>query len=135
MSEDYDLKPQQHPAPPPVEPRETPVLPYRAPRLDTPTQRPGSSVGPFIIGFVASLGVCVGGFMLLGLTFEVSQPLRWVSFSVVCGAVVGLFFLRYPLQQRFGFSGFGRGVTVGVILGMMALGPCAGCYFLRLFEA
>ena len=136
MSEDddYDLKPPERSAPQPPGPREPPVLPYRAPRLDTPPQRPGSSIGPFVIGFFAALGVCAGGFLLLGYTFEVSQALRWLNFLVVCAAVIGLFVVRYPLQQRFGFSGFGRGVTVGVILGMMALGPCAGCYFLRLFE-
>lgn len=138
--DDYELK-----SPPaPDEPErgtvvpKSPVVPYRpvaADRDGCGSRGSTSTAGPFALGFFAAVGVCAGSFVLLGSTYDVTQALRVLTFTGVVAALAGLFVLRGVLQSRFGFSGFGRGMFVGLMLGGIALGPCAGCYFLRLFEA
>lgn len=138
--DDYDLKPGDEAArrparPPPAVP---PIVGYRPVAADHEERRATvwvSSWAPFALGFFAALGVCAGSFMLLGYTFDAEQVVRVFTLAGVIAAIAGLFVLRRVLQQRFGFSGFGRGLFVGLMLGGLALGPCAGCYFLALFEA
>ena len=134
--DDYDLKPQDpkppEPAPPAADP---PVMSYR-PAADEhrAMRQPASTVGPFLIGLVAALTVCAGGFLLMGYTFDASRPIRVLILLSALGCAAGLFLVRPVLQNRFGFAGFGRGVVVGLILGGIALVPCAGCYTLMLLE-
>ena len=131
---DYELKPDEpDPGPPP------PATPFRPP---APPAHPAGprrgvhvpSVVPFALGLFASLGLCAGTFILFASTYKQPLAARRLYFFGALAAFVGLFLVRGPLQQRWGFTGFGRGIFIGMMLGMIALFPCAGWYALRLFE-
>lgn len=88
------------------------------------------SVGAFIGGFFAALGVCAAGILSLAFTYDpVPKPLHPL---IVGGLLVGVgafvFFSATIGKRRAGWRGFGRGSTIGLVLGMLALGPCALCY-------
>jgi hypothetical protein len=46
-------------------------------------------------------------------------------------AVVALFIVSVRRTTR-AWPGYGPGATAGLVLGLMALGPCAACYLLSL---
>jgi hypothetical protein len=126
---DYDLKPEpDHTAP--TERRSPGVLPYRSPADRVYTNR--LAAVPAALGFLLAAGGCAGAFVLFASTYDASLAARRACFFGTAGAFMVLVVIRYLLQQRFGFSGFGRGMLVGALLGLCALFPCAGLYALTL---
>jgi hypothetical protein len=90
----------------------------------------GIRVLPFLGGFFGSLLACAAAFVLLAATLDVSQQGRMLIFLGVGTCFAGLVVLAARLGKRPALSGIGRGVAIGLALGMMALGPCAFCYVL-----
>jgi hypothetical protein len=113
------LKPSNPPSP------GTPVLDYR-PR----GAKDGAvSMAAFVLGFFAAIGV--GAVVFFGLAETVGDsPLspgeRVFVFAVGLAALIGLILGAILVGQNT-FNGFGRGVATGLVLAMMALGPCAFC--------
>ena len=81
------------------------------------------------VGLLGALGVCAAGFILLAATVE-AQPreAHAVYLGVVIVAVIATVVAGVLLTRRPGWRGFGLGVTIGLGLGLAALGPCALCY-------
>jgi hypothetical protein len=93
----------------------------------------GPTVLRFTGGFFTAIGVCAGCVILLGATVDFQPKSAHVLFlGIVLAAVVGLILLTTSVRRIPGWSGFGLGVTVGLVLGMMALGPCGFCYLMTL---
>jgi hypothetical protein len=87
----------------------------------------------FAGGFFTSIGICAACFILLGATVSFEPKAAHVIFlGIVLAAVVGLIVLTTSVRRNPSWSGFGPGVTVGLVLGMMALGPCGFCYLMTL---
>jgi hypothetical protein len=113
------------PAPPPI----SGALSYRSAR----DEGDGWTGLRFAGGFFAAIGVCAGCFILLAATVDYQPKAAHVVFlGVVLAAVVGLIVLTTSVRRNPSWSGFGPGVTVGLVLGMMALGPCGFCYLMTL---
>jgi hypothetical protein len=126
---DYELKPRPR-DPEGHAPHPPTVLPYRSPFDRVHTNRLAAL--PAILGFFATLGVCAGAFYLFAATWEESRAVRCACLFGTLAVFIALALIRIPLQQRFGFSGFGRGMLIGTLLGMFALVPCAGFYTLTI---
>lgn len=123
----YQLKPD---APRPRRRRQQNVLAYRSP-LDR-IQMNRLAALPGAIGFFCTLGACAGAFHLFAATWQESRGVRVACLVGTAAAVVVLAMVRIPLQQHFNFSGFGRGVLAGTMLGMFVPAPCAGYYVLTI---
>jgi cell division protein FtsW (lipid II flippase) len=105
------------------------ALPYRSTR-DEDDGRTGLR---FAGGFFTAIGVCAGCFILLAATVDFQPKSAHVLFlCIVLAAVIGLIVLTTSVRQNPSWRGFGPGVTVGLVLGMMALGPCGFCYLMTL---
>ena len=120
-------QPAPAPAPPvhvAIDDTESRVLSYRSPAHEQHT-----SAGAFVGGFFAALGLCGLGVLILGSTVEgvPDNAHGPILISVIAG-VIAYIFICIPLAARPGWRGFGRGTLIGMILGMLALGPCAFCY-------
>ena len=72
-------------------------------------------------------------FALVATGERTSVQTRRLVFSGMVIVIVGLIFAAINLRKRPGWTGFGRGVAIGLALALMALGPCAACYILTLF--
>ena len=123
------------PNPPPLPemsygPGGVPILPYRNYHdfANPPPPRTGAVVG----GFFAALGVCALGVVVL--MASLGTPTYTHGFFLI-GVVTGvlLFVFTTPfIAEKPSMRGWGRGVAIGMCLGMLALGPCAFCYTLTL---
>jgi hypothetical protein len=110
----------------------SPVLNYSSVRKQ-PYTVPRVQTGWFVSGFFSSLLVCAGGFTLLAATFQgVSGQSggNLIYLLAVIFSIVGLIWMATRINRR--LSGFLLGSTIGLCLGMLALGPCAFCYLLTL---
>jgi ribosomal protein S27E len=118
----------------PVEPPQDPssglhvpsiVLQYHSPR------RRGMSDDRFNIlaamaGFILALGTCAAGVFLLAST--AGSHLGYLYVALIVAAIVLLCFVAAAFGDRRGFIGLRPGVIIGLVLGMMVLGPCGLCY-------
>lgn len=87
----------------------------------------------FAGGFFTAIGVCAGCFILLAATVDYQPKAAHIVFlGIVLAAVVGLILLTTSVRRNPSWRGFGPGVTVGLVLGLMALGPCGFCYLMTL---
>ena len=108
------------------------VLEYGVPR----GTRPSASTGAVAAGFFCAIGVCALGVFVLGGTVSMSgaggeqKGLRALVLGGVVLMVVTFIVFTVRLSPR--WRGFGPGATAGLILGMLALGPCAACYLMTL---
>jgi hypothetical protein len=105
------------------------VLPYGH------AERPEAlrAVGAFVSGFFVALGLCAGCVVLMAATFDAkSSAQKGTVHTIVIVAIViaiaGLIVLSRILAKRNIWIGFGRGIAIGLALGLMAVGPCALCY-------
>jgi hypothetical protein len=114
------------PPPTPLYPGEPPLLPYRNYRGFTPQEptRAGAVVG----GFFSAMAVCAVGFFVLAATVDNSKGHHAIILLLVVSGVIAFMFSTPALSHRPGWNGYGRGVTIGLTLGLIALGPCAFCY-------
>jgi hypothetical protein len=104
------------------------VLSYARP----PRDRTGTAgmLLRFLGGFFIGLAICVGSMFLLGASYDAARTsgARPVVVGVV-GAVYLTIGIAAITSDRKGILiGLGRGISVGLVLGLMALGPCALCY-------
>jgi hypothetical protein len=118
-----NLSSQTSSQPPPI----PPPLTYR-----TYQQESDGRIGlRFAGGFFTSIGVCAACFVLLGVTVDFQpKPAHIIFLGIALTAVVGLILLSVSMHRKADWRGFGPGVTVGLVLGMMALGPCGFCYLM-----
>jgi hypothetical protein len=87
----------------------------------------------FAGGFFTAIGACAACFILLGATVDFQPKEAHIIFlGIALAAVVGLIMLSVSMHRNPAWRGFGPGVTVGLVLGMMALGPCGFCYLMTL---
>ena len=118
---------QQTPEPPADFPQPGDVLNYAAPyRSDRPGT--GAIIGRFIGGFFLGLGLCALFMFLFGGTYDQPSLVKKMIFFSAAGAFIGLAMLAIFLEHRTPLVGLGRGLGVGLVLGLMAVGPCAFCY-------
>jgi hypothetical protein len=110
----------------PLAPGQPPLLPYggyhRGP--PPPPANPIAAVG----GFFAALAVCAVGFFTLGFTVDSYKGKHGLILLGVVTLVLLFVFSTPGLASRPKWRGYGRGVTIGMSLGLLALGPCAFCY-------
>ena len=96
--------------------------------------RPPASAAAVAAGFFSAVAVCAFGFIVLGATANFggrSGPnYNALILAVVVAAVV--FYIVLLVRNAGRWPGFGPGATAGLVLGLMALGPCAACYLLTL---
>ncbi len=110
-----------------------PSIPGALPYRPTPDEDDGRTGLRFAGGFFTAIGVCAGCFILLAATVGIEPKSAHVLFlCIVLAAVIGLSALATSVRQNPSWRGFGPGVTVGLVLGMMALGPCGFCYLMTL---
>lgn len=102
--------------------------------LEYQQSRTPVSVLAFLGGFIVAIVIGIICFYALVATGErTSVMTRRLVFSGMVIVIVGLIFAAINLRRRPGWTGFGRGVAIGLALALMALGPCAACYMLTLF--
>ena len=102
--------------------------------LEYQQSRSPVSVLAFLGGFIMAIVIGIICFFALVATGErTSVQTRRLVFSGMVIVIVGLIFAAINLRKRPGWTGFGRGVAIGLALALMALGPCAACYILTLF--
>jgi hypothetical protein len=116
------------------DPSSPPMLNYssvhRQPRAVEPVR-----TGWFVSGFFSSLLVCAAGFLLLAASLANGSGQSMNNGNIlyllaVIISVVGLMWMATRINRR--LRGFLLGATIGLCLGMLALGPCAFCYLLTL---
>ena len=112
--------------PQPLAPGQPPLLPYGGYRSGTPPPpaNPIAAVG----GFFAALGVCAAAFFTLGFTLNSYRGMHGLILLGVVTFVLLFVFSTPGLASRPSWRGYGRGVTIGMCLGLLALAPCAFCY-------
>jgi hypothetical protein len=102
--------------------------------LEYQQARPQVSVLAFLGGFIMAVVIGIICFYAMVATGErTSVTTRRLVFSGMVVVIVGLIIAAINLRRVPGWTGFGRGVAIGLALAMMALGPCAACYMLTLF--
>jgi len=95
---------------------------------------PSVSILGFIGGFIFAIVIGIACFYAMIITGDRSSVwTRRLVFILMIAAIVGLIFLAAWASRKPAFRGLGRGVVVGLVLSMMALGPCGACYMLTLF--
>jgi len=114
--------------PPPAE-----VLEYGnlkvPPKQMKPSEMPGISVSAFFLGFFGAVGVPAVSFLFMAwLHDNTSFVEKWMILPGVVIAISGLIAAALWLRQVPNFRGVGRGVAVGLLVGMMVMGPLAFCY-------
>ncbi len=90
---------------------------------------------PFAAGFFISLAVCAGGFFLLGANVTTTGHVHGgnvIYLLIVVGTVVATICMGVVVGRKPRMRGFNQGMAVGMVLGMLALGPCAFCYLMML---
>jgi len=103
------------------------TLDYRRPRAYQRGREP-MGVGAVTGGLFASLGVCATGFFVLLGTLDLPREQHAnILLGVVLMVLMFIFAAPYFASRR-GWRGFGLGATIGMVLGLLALGPCAFCY-------
>jgi ribosomal protein S27E len=116
------------------------MLMYQAPYQYSPTPTEPTSAAAAAGGFFASIALCAAGFFLLAATSGLSRPSSTAGmpatrgfFLLIVVAAVITYMIGIPaMARRPGWKGFGTGATIGLTLGMLALGPCAFCYLITL---
>jgi len=105
-------------------------LPYAQYRRGPPPEptNPFAAVG----GFFAALGVCAAGFFTLGFTVDAYKGMHGLILLGVVTFVLLFAFSTPGLSNRPKWRGYGRGVMIGMCLGLLALAPCAFCYTMTL---
>jgi hypothetical protein len=102
------------------------VLSYRS-RVSARSD--STSLGAFVAGFLISIVVCAVCFVILAATAEGGgKTAHVVWFLLVVGIMIG--FITGASRVSYRWRGFGLGTTVGMCLGMLAVGPCAFCYLI-----
>jgi hypothetical protein len=108
------------------------VLGYGMPQ----SRRAGASTGAVLAGFFGAIGVCALGIFVLGGTVSMGgsgREQRNYNALVLAGVVLMVIaFIVFTVRLSARWRGFGPGAIAGLILGMMALGPCAACYLMTL---
>ena len=109
------------------------VLEYGTPR---PPRRPATA-GAVTAGFFSAVGVCAAGFVVLLLSAEATTGSRRSANDynalILAGVVVAvLLYIAATVRFSRRWGGFAPGAIAGLVLGLMALGPCAACYLLTL---
>ena len=117
-------------SPQPLAPGQPPLLPYGGYRPGP--QQPPANLLASMGGFFAALGVCAVGFFTLALTVDSYKGMHGLILLGVATLVLLFVFSTPGLASRPKWSGYGRGVMIGMCLGMLALGPCAFCYTMTL---
>jgi ribosomal protein S27E len=112
-------------------------LDYRIPAQFRGPPREPTNYLAAIGGFFLAIGVCIGGIILLvaslaGASHATSPHGNLVYLIVVVLAVAGVIWAAARFGRRPGWRGFIPGVTIGLTLGMLALGPCGFCYLISL---
>ena len=100
----------------------------RDPMIAEEAPRPSTArvVIGFLVAFVAAQLVCAGGMLLFLATIDTGLPYK-IGFTTLSGAAT-LAVLGIGIALRKKFKGVLAGSIVGLVLGYMALGPCAFCY-------
>jgi hypothetical protein len=107
------------------------VLNYARPRpVRTSSYSQKTNIGAAIGGFFLGLGVCIAGTALLVATMGRERTLLYPL--LVLGAVLGVAMAGGTLVSKPGFKGFQPAVVIGLVIGMLALGPIGLCYFVVL---
>lgn len=125
---------------PQLPPSERELLAYQSPYKYSPYTREPTNGWAAAGGFFVSIGLCAGGFFLLAATTSLSSSssssggasARGFLLLIVIAAVITYMIGIPALSRRPGWRGFGTGATIGLVLGMLALGPCAFCYLITL---
>ena len=108
------------------------VLPYgnlKVPKKSKPSDMPGISMSAFFLGFFAAVGVPgVSFFAMTWLHEHTSFVEKWMILPGIVIAGIGVIAGALWVRQLPNFRGVGRGVAVGLIMGMMVMGPMAFCY-------
>jgi hypothetical protein len=115
----------------PASARQPVVVEYGA--LPRGTRR--ATAGAFAGGFFSALAVCGLGILVLSATVDVSSQNsgRNNNALFLVGVVVMVVsFIVASVRFAGRWRGFGPGAAVGLVLGLMALGPCAACYLMTL---
>jgi hypothetical protein len=122
--------PVDFPPPQPLAPGQPPLLPYSQyrPGPPPPPTNPLAAVG----GFFAAIGVCAAGFFALAATVNGYKGSHGLILLGVVTFVLLFTFSTPGLAHRPKWRGYGRGVMIGMCLGLLALGPCAFCYTMTL---
>jgi hypothetical protein len=125
------------PPPPPLNPPLPPPLPGQPGTIDyrygwAGAKPPPTSVGATIGGFFAAVGVCALGFLILLGTLDKAKYHHGEILLGIVLMVLAFAFVTPNLSRRPGWRGYGMGVTIGLTLGLLALGPCAFCYTLTI---
>jgi hypothetical protein len=80
--------------------------------------------------------VCALGFLILGSTVEMNNSRRSgvnVHAIILAGVVfMVITFMVMTARLSGRWRGFGPGAAAGLVLGLLALGPCAACYLMTL---
>jgi hypothetical protein len=114
----------------PLAPGQPPLLPYGQyrPGPRPPPTNPLAAAG----GFFAAIGVCAVGFFTLAATVDGYEGKHGLILLVVVTLVLLFSFSTPGLSNRPKWRGYGRGVMIGMCLGLLALAPCAFCYTMTL---
>jgi hypothetical protein len=94
-----------------------------------PSEMPGISISAFFLGFFGAVGVPPLSFLAMAwLRDNTSFVEKWMILAGVAIAIIVLIAGALWLRQVPNFRGVGRGVAVGLLVGMMVMGPLAFCY-------
>jgi hypothetical protein len=88
----------------------------------------GWTIARFIGGFFLALAFCVLCMIIFGSSYNQHGAAKGAIFITVAAVWIGLAIGAATLEHRGAALGLGRGACVGLLLGLMALGPCALCY-------
>ena len=128
-------------------PPTTPLIeiPILAPEAQTPVLLDYSSIhrgdnepvktwrwGAATSGFFAAIGICAAGFFILAETIQSTSGVGLAYLATIGASIVVFCIMAARLNKRSGMYGFGQGAALGMVLGMLALGPCAFCYLITL---
>lgn len=123
---------------PPVD--ETPPAPGQPIALNYSVPRrpsgPPVTAGAIAAGFFTAILVCGLGFLVLAAS-AFGGPARtgdpnYNAFILAAVVTMVIGFIVFAVRFSGRWRGFGPGATAGLVLGLMALGPCAACYLLTL---
>ena len=106
------------------------TIEYRTPKHFTPADP--VNILATLGGFFLSIGVCAGGFFLLGFTANYRTGGKPIYLLLVAIAVIAVIIFGSVFGDREGLRGFKPALFIGLALGMMALGPCGFCYLISL---
>lgn len=98
------------------------------------TGRRPVTVAAVAAGFFSAVGVCAAGLIILALSAGSTGSSGHNYNALILAAVVVVVVLFIVSTNRTSrrWPGYGPGATAGLVLGLMALGPCAACYLMTL---